>query len=155
MRITKLVVGILMIVLSVFIVFQSMAAGLLNAIENKGATSGSAGILMALAYLISGIVYLATKSKKGLGGDIANAIILGLFGVMALASANKSFGDLMIWIVLGFIIGLGFLIWHLLTNRGAKNNIVTDQYMNNGYNQSNGQQSQYPSRLELHSRRHH
>ena len=117
MKTTKLVIGIMMIVLSLFIFVQSMAAGLVNSVENNGHTSGSAGIIMAFAYIVAGIVYIATHNREGLGGDISNAVILGLFGLMGLANADKNFGDLGIWIWLGFIIGFGILIWHILRNR--------------------------------------
>jgi hypothetical protein len=35
LKVTKLVIGILMIVLSLFIFFESMAAGFVNTVENK------------------------------------------------------------------------------------------------------------------------
>lgn len=139
MKTTKLVIGILMIILSLFIVFQSMAAGLVNAIENKGHTSGSAGILIAIAYLISGIVYLATKKQKGLGGDIANAIILGLIGGISLANTDNVFKDLLVWIILGFIIGFGFLIWHILSNRKLKKVSKSDIQIQQSYPSNNYQ----------------
>ena len=56
MKTTKLVVGILMIVLAVIIALQSMAAGLGNAMSNNGETSGSLGFLLAIFYLVVGIV---------------------------------------------------------------------------------------------------
>ncbi len=167
MKTTKLVIGILLIIISPFIVFQSMAAGIVNTIENKGGTSGSMGILIALAYLIAGIVYISTKGSKSLGGDIANTIILGLFGLVALVGANKNFTDLAIWITLGFIIGIGFLIWHILINKkqhkvdnqATNNNFINQPYQTQqNYNQmpSNNTQTSnnYPSRSQLRSQRH-
>lgn len=142
MKITKLVFGILMIILSVFIVFQSTAMGFLNTFSNKGSHSGTGGMIMAVAYLAAGIVYIATKNQIKLGGDIANAVILVLFGLVALTSADKTFQDLIVWIVLGFIIGLGFLIWHILINKKSQsNNHPTN------YNQINNS-TNYPSRAQ-------
>lgn len=43
MKTTKLVTGILMIVLSVFITFQSTVAGLSNTLSDNGETGGSGG----------------------------------------------------------------------------------------------------------------
>lgn len=153
MKTTKLVVGILMIVLSFIIGFQGMAAGILNAFADKGATSGSAGILMAIAYMVSGIVYLATQSKQGLGGDIANAIILGLFGFIAIFNANKLFGDLIVWIILGFLIGFGFLIWHVIKNKSIQKKVQNTSQQNNFYMQN--QSSHYPSRAQYRAMHRH
>lgn len=119
MKTTKLVAGIIMIVLAVFIFFQSSVAGLGNALQQNGESGGSAGVIVALLYLIAGIVYLVTQSKEGLGGDIANLVLLliaWLFSFMA-----GSYSDLIIWGWLAFIIGVGFFVWHLLANRKKRN----------------------------------
>ncbi|AUI71140.1 hypothetical protein COSHB9_24580 [Companilactobacillus alimentarius] len=117
MKVTKLVVGILMIILSVFIFFESSAAGFVNVLENKGNTSGSAGIILSIGYLAVGIVYIATRNKTNLGGDIISAVILGLFGFIGLSNSDNVYQDLIVWIILGFIIGFGFLIWHIIVNK--------------------------------------
>lgn len=117
MKATKITVGILMILISLIILFQSMAAGLVNSVENNGHTSGSAGVFMAIAYLVSGIIYLVTQKMKSISGDIASAVVLILLGLVSLASVDNTFTDLKIWILLGFIIGLGFLLWHIYKNK--------------------------------------
>lgn len=135
MKVTKLVVGILMIIFSLFILFQSVAAGFVNTIENKGNTSGSAGILLAIGYLATGIIYLATKNRDGLGGDIANAIILGILGIIGLTNSDNVYKDLLVWTILGLIIGIGFFIWHLLLNRRnnrSQINNISQNYTNSG-----------------------
>ena len=48
MKIWKLVSGILSIVLVLFVLFQSCAAGLGNALEANGEVGGSAGVLLAI-----------------------------------------------------------------------------------------------------------
>ena len=48
MKTWKLVSGIISIVLSVFVVFQSMIAGLANALEESGQVSGSAGLVVSI-----------------------------------------------------------------------------------------------------------
>lgn len=68
MKTTKLVIGILMIVLAAFILFQSMFAGVGNAIEGNNHTSGTSGVLVALLYIVMGIVYLATRKARTLAG---------------------------------------------------------------------------------------
>lgn len=51
MKTWKLVSGIISIVLSVFVVFQSMIAGLANALEESGQVSGSAGLVVSICML--------------------------------------------------------------------------------------------------------
>ncbi|EJF00809.1 hypothetical protein [Liquorilactobacillus mali] len=120
MKTTKLVFGILMIVLSVFIGLQSMVTGLGNSLESNNQHGGSAGILVGILYLVAGIVYLATKSAKKLGADIANFILLALAWLLGVSNAG-SYGDLTVWGWLALIIGALFLVWHILSNKKAKN----------------------------------
>lgn len=143
-----------MIVLSLFIFFESMAAGFVNTVENKGNTSGSAGIIMAIGFLATGIVYIVTRKKNGLGGDIANAIILGLFGIVGLANSDKVYQDLLVWIILGFIIGFGFLIWHIIANKISSNSSIKHQSQVNNYSSNQGSNSM-PTRAQYRQRRNH
>lgn len=124
MKTTKLVAGIMEIVLSAFIVFQSMAAGFVNAVEENGSASGSMGIFVALAYLITGIVYLSSKKSKKLTADSINMVILVLVGVIALMDTGI-YADLLIWAWLGIIIGAGFFIWHLVVNKKSAKAVST------------------------------
>ena len=124
MKTTKLVAGIMEIVLSAFIVFQSMATGFVNAVEENGSASGSMGIFVALAYLITGIVYLSSKKSKKLAADSINMVILVLVGVIALMDTGI-YADLLIWAWLGIIIGAGFFIWHLVVNKKSAKAVST------------------------------
>ncbi|MBQ8996196.1 MAG: hypothetical protein IJ091_10320 [Oscillospiraceae bacterium] len=96
MKTLKLVLGILCIIFSVFITFQSMLAGLGNALQDNGEVGGSAGILLAVAMLTSGIVMIATRKSTGKGGAIASGVMLLLGGLLGLLLAG-SYGDLNIW----------------------------------------------------------
>lgn len=118
MKTTKLVVGILMIVFSVFIFFQASVVGLGNAVTANGQTSGSSGVLLAIMYLASGIVYIATRKKDGLGGDIAGLVMMLIAALMGFNAG--SYSDLMVWAWLAFIIGVGFFAWHLYINKKNK-----------------------------------
>ncbi|WP_370524339.1 hypothetical protein [Lactobacillus sp. 3B(2020)] len=75
MKTTKLVLGIIMIVLGVIIFFQSMVAGLGNAIAANNSHSVASGVMVAILYIVVGIVYLATRKSEKMGGDIAGLII--------------------------------------------------------------------------------
>ena len=96
MRIAKLVIGILCIVLSLFIVFQSCAAGVYNTLSESGELSGSAGLLVAIMFLVGGIVMIATRSSQKAGGDIA-VIILFAIGALLGFSFSGSYEDLIVW----------------------------------------------------------
>ena len=64
MKTRKLVSGIISIVLSVFGVFQSMMAGLANALEESGQVSGSAGLVVSICMLCGGIVSIVSRKNN-------------------------------------------------------------------------------------------
>lgn len=96
MKIWKLVAGILSIILSVFVLFQSMFAGLGNALSDNGEVSGTAGLIVSITLLAGGIVSIAVRNKDGKGGNIAIIILFGIGALIGFTSAG-SFGDLYIW----------------------------------------------------------
>ena len=95
MKTLKLVIGILCFVLSAFILFQSCAAGLSNALEDNGESSGMAGFMVALFMIAGGAVMIATRNG-GKGGSIAGLIIYLIAGILGMSLAG-SFSDLKIW----------------------------------------------------------
>ncbi|WP_230913423.1 DUF5067 domain-containing protein [Agrilactobacillus fermenti] len=108
---TKLVLGILLILFALYIFFESMLAGIGNAISQNGQVSGSAGILTGIFYLASGIVYIVAHKNQGRGGDITGLVLLGTSFLISILTAG-SFADLKFWAWLGLTIGLLFYIWH-------------------------------------------
>lgn len=66
MKTWKLVSGIISIVLSVFVVFQSMMAGLANALEESGQSSGSEDLLLVYACFVEELyrLYLERTTLK-------------------------------------------------------------------------------------------
>lgn len=96
MKTWKLVSGILSIVLFIVVAFQSCAAGVLNAIEDNGQSSGSGGIMVAIMMLSGGIVSVATRKSEGKGGNIALIVLFGLGALVGFALAGN-FTDLNIW----------------------------------------------------------
>ncbi len=95
MKIWKLVSGILCILFSCVIVFQSCAAGIVNTIEANGEVSGTAGVLVAIMILTGGIVSIATRNKKT-GGNAACVFIFATGAIIGYALSGN-FGDLMVW----------------------------------------------------------
>ena len=98
MKVWKLVSGILSIILFALVAFQSCAAGVSNALEENGESSGSAGLIVAVLLLAGGIVSIATKKSTGKGAGIALIIIFGLAALIGFAG-HGSYGDLVIWSV--------------------------------------------------------
>lgn len=122
MKTTKLVVGILQILIAVMILVQSCAVGLGHAMEDKTSDAGGGvGIFVAILFLATGITYLASRKSLKLGGDIAGLIMMLIAWVMGIANAHD-YQDLLIWGWLAFIIGVGFFVWHLMVNKKAKDN---------------------------------
>lgn len=119
MKTLKLVFGVVSLVFSVFIVFQSCAAGIAgtfsNEVENSG---GMAGFIVALLLITGGIVMLTTRKSEKNGGSIACVI---LFGLAALIGKTNSefFVDLKFWAVLALILAVLNLI-SVLTNKKEK-----------------------------------
>ena len=96
LKVWKLVSGILSIILFVVVSFQSCAAGVANALEANGESSGTAGIMVAIFMLAGGIVSIATRKSQGKGGNIALIILFGLAALIGFANYG-SYSDLAIW----------------------------------------------------------
>lgn len=98
MKTWKLVSGILSTVLFLVVMFQSCAAGVVDAIKGKGGTSGGAGMLTGILMLAGGIVSIATRKSIGKGGDIALIVLYGLAALIGFAGFGV-YADLVIWSV--------------------------------------------------------
>ena len=96
MKVWKLVSGILSIILFVLVTFQSCAAGVVNALEENGESSGSVGIIVAILMLAGGIVSIATRTSEKKGGNIALIILFGLAALIGFAGYGN-YSDLAIW----------------------------------------------------------
>lgn len=107
MKTTKLVIGILSIVLSLLVLFQSCAAGLGNAVAENGESGGSGGFLVAIILLVAGIIGIATR-KEGKGGIVAG--IFYLVGSVIGFSSAGSYSDLKFWAFLCLAFGISFIV---------------------------------------------
>lgn len=108
MKTAKLVLGILSLVFSMVVLFQSCAAGLGSALANKtNDTSGSTGIFVAILLIAGGIVAIAARKSKG--GAIAASIIYALAGILGVASSGI-YADLIVWGVFCLIIAAVFVV---------------------------------------------
>lgn len=113
MKTTKLVLGIISIVLSVFVLFQSCAAGVANSLSENGETSGSAGLLLAICFLVAGIVGIATRNGKSGGAYTAGGFYI-VGALLGFANAGTLYKDLIIWSVIGLAFGIVFIVGTIL-----------------------------------------
>lgn len=95
MKTWKLVSGILSIVMSLFVVFQSMIVGIDNSLNRSQEVSGSAGLIVAILMLVAGIVSIVTR-KGEKGGSIAVCILFFLAALIGFPNAG-TYEDLKIW----------------------------------------------------------
>ena len=121
MKTAKIVIGIISIVLFVFITFQSCVAGIGNAIEDNGESSGSAGFFVAVCMLVAGIVGICTR--KGFAGGIVSGCFYAIGGLIGITNYG-SYEDLKIWSILSFIFALVYIIGGILAKK--KSTLATE-----------------------------
>lgn len=114
MKTWKLVSGIISIVLSVFVVFQSMIAGLANALEESGQVSGSAGLVVSICMLCGGIVSIVSRKNNSKGTNIALIILFGLATLTGFVLAGN-YSDL-------------FFVSMVLDQRSTCNHFIKKRY---------------------------
>lgn len=107
MKVSRLVIGIISIILFLLISFQSCAAGLGNALEDNGEVSGTAGFILACCMLIAGIVGICCRKLKT--GTIVAGCFYAVGGLIGIANFG-SYADLQIWSILSFIFAAVFII---------------------------------------------
>lgn len=95
MKTAKLSIGIISIVLSVFVIFQSCAAGISNSLSSNGESSGMAGLLVAITLMVGGIIGLATRKSHGRGGALTAAGFY-LFGAQEAYGLQTSSSEIMV-----------------------------------------------------------
>ena len=115
MKVTKLIVGIIMIVLAIIIFVQSIVRGFGNPNPAIHIYARTAELIVSL-YLASGIVYIATCGIDGLGGDIAGLSMMLISWVLGLLTCTI-YLPLQLWAWLALIIGVGFFVWHIMLRR--------------------------------------
>ena len=107
MKTSRLVIGIISMVLFVFVSFQSCVAGIGNTLAENGEVSGSAGFLLALCMLVAGIIGVAGRKSKG--ASITAGVFYALGGLIGIANVG-TFADLQVWSWLSFIFAAIFIV---------------------------------------------
>lgn len=96
MKIWKLVSGILSIIFSVIVFFQSMLVGTANTLSSNGEVSGSAGLFVSVFMLAGGIISIVIRNSEKIAGNVALSILFGLASCLGFSMAG-SYSDLNIW----------------------------------------------------------
>jgi len=98
MSIWRLVSGILSMLLSFFVMFQSCIAGVGNIISDNGEMTGTAGLFTAIMMLTTGIISTAGFHSRSTGVPIALMILNGVGGGIGYM-ASASYADMKIWAI--------------------------------------------------------
>lgn len=100
--ICRLVIGIISIVLCIVISLQSCVVGAVNLVADSGSVSGTAGVILAVSWLVAGIVGIAGRKHVAAVSTAAGFYFFG--GLMALVDVGF-YQDLVIWGFLSFAFG--------------------------------------------------
>ncbi len=120
MKIARLIIGIISLVLTFIIGFQSCAAGVVNTLQENGQTSGTSGFVTGFFIMIAGIIAICARNSKP-GGFVAGGfyIFAFLFGI-----ANYgNYSDLIIWAIVSLLFGVFFIISSAVMKNKAKTNV--------------------------------
>ena len=94
LQIWKIISGILSIIFTVIILFQSCAANVAETIMDNGGTSGAAGVIVAILTLVTGLTSIVARKSKG--GNIAIMILAGIGAIIGFTNIGI-YKDLIIW----------------------------------------------------------
>lgn len=119
MKTWKLVSGIISIVLSLFVIFQSSIAGIYNSLSENNEVNGTAGMMVALLMIAGGIISIVVRKNGGKSGNIALIVIYLLAALIGFTNAG-SYTDLNIWSGWCLICD-ALAIIAIITNHDSKN----------------------------------
>ncbi|MDO5293302.1 MAG: hypothetical protein Q4F05_11180 [bacterium] len=118
MKTSKLVIGILSIIMFVIVSMQSCAVGIGNALSESEEISGSAGFLLAICLLVAGIIGICVKNSTKKGPYVAGGFYI--FGAIIAYCNIGTYSDLGVWAFISFAFGLVFIVPNFIHNRKQK-----------------------------------
>lgn len=127
MKLAKIVAGIAFMIMSFIIMIQYQFQSFFKALSGSIELGASASVVLALAFLVAGIIYLVTYNRhKVLSTVIASLVLIiaGIYGIMH----SFLFPGLIIWSWVGIIIGVIIVIAQLVYNHYFQPDL--DQYGN-------------------------
>ena len=122
MKTWRLISGILSIVLSLVILLQSCAVGMLEAMGADGSDSAS-GLLVALLLIAAGIVAIVTRNGSR-GGSIALVVLYAVAAVIGFSATV--YADLIVWAVWCCVCAVAALV-SLLRRRKHGKDVPPDE----------------------------
>lgn len=114
----RLVIGVILLVLSLFILFQSCATGVVNTMESSSDFGGTAGFFVAVLMIATGVIAICTRNTKSKAGP---GVCTGLLALAAIIGFCNSavYEDLVVWSVVNIAFAIVFLICVIKTRRDA------------------------------------
>lgn len=102
-RLARTIIGILSLVAFIFVMFQSCAANVVNAMEaNTADASAGGGTLLAFILLIAGIT--TALGRDNAKATLVAAITYGVGAIIGFASLG-TYGDLVFWSIIAVLFG--------------------------------------------------
>ena len=102
-RLTRTIIGILSLVAFIFVMFQSCAANVVNAMEaNTADASAGGGTLLAFILLIAGIT--TALGRDNAKATLVAAITYGVGAIIGFASLG-TYSDLVFWSIIAVLFG--------------------------------------------------
>lgn len=102
-RLARTIIGILSLVAFIFVMFQSCAANVVNAMEaNTADTSAGGGTLLAFILLIAGIT--TALGRDNAKATLVAAIMYGVGAIIGFASLG-TYSDLVFWSIIAVLFG--------------------------------------------------
>lgn len=124
-KIGRLIAGIVAMLISGLITFQSCAAGLANALGSSNSISGTAGFMLSLFILAGGIVGIVTRKSVRKRGGMIPAILFALGSSCGALEWHSTFSDLRIWVIVSLIFSLFYAFCAFMTKtKKSKKHIV-------------------------------
>lgn len=115
----RLILGIILLVLSFFIIFQSCATGVVNTMDNSSDAGGTAGFIVALLMIATGIVAICTRNAKSKAGPGVCTGLLVLAAILGFCN-SAVYEDLVVWSVVNVAFAIVFLICMIKTRRSVQ-----------------------------------
>ena len=102
-RLARTIIGILSLVAFIFVMFQSCAANVVNAMEaNTADASAGGGTLLAFILLIAGIT--TALGRDNAKATLVAAIMYGVGAIIGFASLG-TYSDLVFWSIIAVLFG--------------------------------------------------
>lgn len=105
MKVTKLLTGGVLVIMSIIVVIQFKFDSFIQALLGYADLGATASILLAIALLVAGAIYIICHSSTSIVPPIISFIILLLGGIMGIFNATR-FPGLMFWSWAAIAIGL-------------------------------------------------